>query len=314
MRYLLFRPGYLSHEYLRGRRADYLHPIRMYVFTSAVFFLIFFSFKNNEEIMGVNEIKPSAGTQLKKLNKNRAVLLKNLADSSIPSVAKNAYEKSIVAVDSDIAVITRDTTAKDKLKTLNNTGFTVFSGNGKDTNYRNVNAYDSIQKLLPTAKQDNFFERRFTRQSIHLKEKYHNNSKEIWSAILEKFKHLFPQMLFMSLPLFALVLRLLYIRRKNLLYVNHLVYSIHLYCATFIIILAGMGIEGIFSLVNTREPGWLSTIIVLTGFFFWYKSMRNFYEQRRAKTIFKYCLVLFMSAIIMVILFSVFFIFSAMSI
>lgn len=264
--------------------------------------------------MGVTETKPNAATQLKKLNKNRAGLIKNLADSSIPSLDKKAYEKSMVAVDSDIVLITRDTTAKDKLKTLNNTGFTVFSGNGKDTNYRNVDAYDSIQKLLPAAKKDNFFERRFTRQSIHLKEKYHNNSKEIWSAILEKFKHLFPQMLFMSLPLFAMVLRLLYIRRKNLFYVNHVVYSIHLYCATFIIILAGMGIEGIFSLVNTREPAWLSTIIVLTGFFFWYKSMRNYYEQRRAKTILKYCLVLFMSSLIMALLFTVFFIFSAMSI
>ena len=120
--------------------------------------------------MGVNETKPNAASQLKKLNKNRAGLIKNLADSSIPSLEKKAYEKSIVSVDSDIALITRETTAKDKLKTLNNTGFTVFSANGKDTSYRNVDAYDSIQKLLPAAEQDNFFQRRFTRQSIHLKE------------------------------------------------------------------------------------------------------------------------------------------------
>ena len=40
---LLFKPGFLSREYMLGRRKKYLHPVRMYVFTSAVFFLIFFS-------------------------------------------------------------------------------------------------------------------------------------------------------------------------------------------------------------------------------------------------------------------------------
>lgn len=37
---LLFKPGYLSQEHLRGRKADYLHPIRMYIFTSAFFIII----------------------------------------------------------------------------------------------------------------------------------------------------------------------------------------------------------------------------------------------------------------------------------
>ena len=39
---LLFKPGFLSAEYMKGRRMSYLNPVRMYVFTSAIFFLIFF--------------------------------------------------------------------------------------------------------------------------------------------------------------------------------------------------------------------------------------------------------------------------------
>ena len=46
---LLFKPGFLSVEYLKGKRASYLHPIRMYVFTSAIFFLIFFSFLDTKK-------------------------------------------------------------------------------------------------------------------------------------------------------------------------------------------------------------------------------------------------------------------------
>lgn len=40
LRLLLTRPGFLSYEYVRGRRAAYTSPIRMYVVVSLVFFLV----------------------------------------------------------------------------------------------------------------------------------------------------------------------------------------------------------------------------------------------------------------------------------
>src|SRR5258708_16144972 len=49
------KPGFLSAEYMAGRRATYLNPIRMYVFTSAIFFLIFFSLKRPSELVNMNE-------------------------------------------------------------------------------------------------------------------------------------------------------------------------------------------------------------------------------------------------------------------
>ena len=54
LKVLLFRPGLLTSEYVRGKRASYLHPIRLYVFISATFFIIFVSFitggsKENED-------------------------------------------------------------------------------------------------------------------------------------------------------------------------------------------------------------------------------------------------------------------------
>ena len=44
VKYLLTKPGFLCAEYIKGRRASYLNPVRMYIFTSAIFFLIYFSF------------------------------------------------------------------------------------------------------------------------------------------------------------------------------------------------------------------------------------------------------------------------------
>ena len=38
LKYLLFRPGYVPAQFIAGKRISYLDPIRMYLFTSAIFF------------------------------------------------------------------------------------------------------------------------------------------------------------------------------------------------------------------------------------------------------------------------------------
>lgn len=43
LRVLFTRPGFLTRAYLEGKRRQYLPPVQMYVFTSAVFFFIFYT-------------------------------------------------------------------------------------------------------------------------------------------------------------------------------------------------------------------------------------------------------------------------------
>jgi len=45
---LIFKPGFLTKEYNAGKRMRYLNPIRMYVFISAIFFLVMFSRKEED--------------------------------------------------------------------------------------------------------------------------------------------------------------------------------------------------------------------------------------------------------------------------
>lgn len=312
LRYLLFKPGFLSKEYLKGKRASYLHPIRMYVFTSAFFFLVFFSLHKEEEVVKINETDPTAAQVMKNLEKKKANLLESLNDS-MPSIARKPMLKAIQMVDSDMAAMRKDTTVKKRLKSEGG-NFTIFSMSSTDQRYRTEKEYDSLQLTLAPGKRDNFIERRFAHQSMHLREKYQNNGKAIWTAIFSKFQHLFPQMMFVSLPLFALMLQLLYSRRKSFFYVNHVVYTIHLYCATFIIILLGMFIDLLMDNLGMKESDWVSTVFGLFVIFYWYKSMRHFYEQRRGKTLLKYVLLGLLSIFLMMIIFTIFFIFSAMAI
>src|SRR6202012_940267 len=54
IKYLIFRPGYLTQQYNLGKRLSYLNPIRMYIFISAIFFLLMFS--GNEEKQGDKQV------------------------------------------------------------------------------------------------------------------------------------------------------------------------------------------------------------------------------------------------------------------
>ncbi len=311
LKYLLFRPGYLSQEYLIGRRTSYLHPIRMYVFTSAFFFLIFFSFyqKTPEP-----KTSTTASNMMEQLKKSKEILLKTSPFMPTPA-DKKELEQKIKDVDTDIALLEKDSTAVGKLKTISYK-FNVISFKGDDEkeNYKTLAQYDSLQKALPVNKRDGLFVSKAERQNLHLKEKYNNDGRLILKAISEKFFHTFPQMLFASLPLFALLLQLLYYRRKQFYYVNHVVYVIHLYCATFIIMLLSMWMGSLLGLLHINVANSLRVIGMLLNLFYWYKAMRNFYEQRRAKTIGKFLLLMLLSFFLFMILFVCFFMFSAMAI
>lgn len=53
----------------------------------------------------------------------------------------------------------------------------------------------------------------------------------------EKFEHQFPKIFFFMIPVVAFFLRLLFIRRKNTLFVNHAIFSLHIHSFIFSIAL-----------------------------------------------------------------------------
>jgi Protein of unknown function (DUF3667) len=312
LKYLLFRPGFLSHEYLRGRRADYLHPIRMYVFTSAFFFLIFFSFYQKEEAIEIKEKRDTVQEVMEDLQDEKARLEKKITNDTI-GIATDKLKERLRKVEADMVMLKRDSSLVDSVKSLARGGFTLVSLDNDKSHreLKTVMEYDSIQASLQESNRDGFLKRAIKRQDIHLNEKYKGDGSAILKAVTNKFIHFFPQMLFISLPLFGLLLLLLYVKHKQFFYVNHVIYSIHLYCALFIIILVGLWLNSILTAIIHSEHDWIGGSFTLAGFFYIYKSMRNFYGQRRAITILKYILLLLLSLFVMVLLFGIFFLFSA---
>ena len=313
LKYLLFKPAFLSKEYLKGRRTSYLHPIRMYVFTSFVFFLIFFNFYQKEDALHANDEKKAPLSEVIKQINDQKKTLENTALNLDSAALKKESEKTKIKVEKlnkEIAALIKDSTKKDSI-VFANRNFTIFGENWGDIQKSNsIKQYDSIQNAIPPAKRDGLFKQRIKHQVIHLKEKFKSDTTAMGQAIGERFLHMFPQMLFVSLPFFAMILQLLYVRRKQLYYVNHVVFTIHLYCGTFILILASLLLGSIFEAMHINLPTY-AVIAYLIILFYWYKSFRNFYSQSRGKTILKFMVLFFLTMILMSFLFVLFFVFSA---
>ncbi len=295
---LVFRPGFLSKEYMLGRRASYLHPVRMYVFTSAIFFLLFFSFFSPEEPVGKDLNKP--------LNaKERAEYI-----STLQNRIKNDR--------TNVKLLTALAMAKDTSKPITGKDILVKEGKAlsfsfENTNYKSVEEYDSLQKALPVKQKDGWFKRRLIKKEIEINEKYNDNPAELSEKLTESILHRLPYMLFVSLPLFALILKLVYVRRKQFYYADHGVFTIHLYVFTFLFLLLVFGVNTLEKLTRISDIDWLMVILFIALFFYLYKAMRNFYGQRRGKTFIKFIMVALLSLVMVLILFVLFMFFSAIT-
>lgn len=290
---LLLKPGYLSKEYIKGKRVSYLHPIRMYVFTSFIFFLILFSVNKKEG----DKIKED-----KKEGKYSTADLQKIKDSlqKIIPLIKDSSEKEK----------TGEKLEKIQDKINDSSGTLAFNIKDNDTSassnpekYSTVQQYDSLQNNLPASQKDGFLLKGINHRIISLNSKYHNNLREPLKELSETFKHKIPQLLFISLPFFALILQILFHKQKGLYYADHGIFSIHLYIAYFIFILL---IVLLTLLPDSTFLNWLIFGIFLLILFYSYKALKNFYGESRPKTILKLGILYLLDFIVMIFLFIVF--------
>jgi Protein of unknown function (DUF3667) len=285
-----------------GRRTSYLHPVRMYVFTSAIFFLLFFTFFKPKDAIDINN------------NTDKPLNAKQRGDYMISlqnRLKKDSSNKLLLKTIALVKDTARLFTAKDTVETEIKKELSIEFG---DKGFKSFEEYDSTQKTLPPSKRDGWLLRRFVKMGINITSKYRENPKEAVAKLFEGFFHRLPYMLFVSLPLFAFILKLVYIRRKQFYFADHGVFTIHLYIFSFITLLVAFGLGKLKELT-----GWGFINVIVPFLFIWlvsylYIAMHNFYKQRWGKTFLKFLLVVFSSLIMMLILFIFFLLFSAATI
>ena len=295
---LVFRPGFLSKEFIKGRRARYLHPVRMYMFTSAVFFLLFFSFFKPKTSINTNLNTPMSRVE-------RVKMINDIQESLKGAPANANFQKELELL--------KDTTRPVTMMELNpfsdSTNFITLG----HQSYRNKEEYDSIQNNLQPPQRDGWFKRRLIKKAFEINDKYRENPNGLMNEFGESILHRLPYMLFVTLPLFALILKLLYIRRKQFYYADHGAFTIHFYIFSFLLLLLIFSLSALRDATHWNFINVINLLFYLAWFFYLYKAMRNFYQQKRFKTFMKFILVTFCSFIMMLIVFVFFIFFSAVT-
>lgn len=262
LKFLVFKPGFLSTEYIAGKRKKYLDPVRMYIFVSTVF-LIFL---------------------LKALGAPEQVNLKQHPD----------YKQFVDSV--------RITHKEDKFNVwseqfIHEKGeepLSAFVFNLPDKMRHGQAYYDSIIKIHPDTVKYNWFEKYMLRRSVTTYEFYDNDPYNFMPKIVDGFRHSVSKIVFISLPIFATLLFFIYLRRrKNYYYVAHAIFSLHYYVVMFLIISASIGLDLLF---EKWKHGDYATASVLFGglLIYLYIAMLRFYKQGWFKTLLK---TLFLSII-----------------
>lgn len=285
LKYVILRPGFLSREYKAGRRASYLNPVRMYVFTSAIFFLIFFSVT---EVGGVKMIKRTYNGK---------------SEKEILAMKPAEFDSFTLDINDGKRPLTREE-FKNFTDSAGKKGGLHFAG----SNFKDIHEYDSLVKT--GEESGGWLSRKMALKELEMREKYNNDQDKILSAFTSNLVHSFPQILFISLPLFALALKLLYYRRKEYYYVSHAIFGIHFYVFIFIMMFVMLLFNKLYNFSDWSIFLYLIGLCGLLIYFYLYKAMRNFYQQRRAKTILKYLLLNIATIFIIALLFVVFIFFS----
>jgi hypothetical protein len=178
-----------------------------------------------------------------------------------------------------------------------------------DHRYASIREYDSIQKILPGQEKDSWIERRVRHREIELNARYKGDQMAMMDDLMQRFIHSFPYLLFVSLPLYAFYLRLLYYHHKQFLYVTHGIFLIYLYIFTFIDLLVYFGLNEIHESMNWGWMGWIEAAVLLYGVGYAYKAMRKFYGQSTGKTLLKFFILNTLAFWSIIFLFMVFFLF-----
>jgi Protein of unknown function (DUF3667) len=236
---LILRPGFLTREYVAGRRTSYLNPIRMYIFISAMFFIALFA--GSEEKPGLQD------GDIVTVN----IYKQQLADS-LRSVKTDSLHK---AFNGALAGTLDTSKTKDKNESLGlkygSTG--VVQIDITENKYNTVREYDSVQLTLPDTAKVKGIMHWILRNNVKQKEKHAGRSK---LHLEVDVRHDIPKLMFILLPLFALYVGWFYDRKKYY-YVNHAIFSVHFHSFVFLFFLFML-------LLNAIIPGeWIGLILTV---------------------------------------------------
>ncbi len=256
-----------ANQFLAGRRVRYVHPLRLYLLVSILFFFVInywakslhvdpskLSAEDRAEIAADPDIPPGVKAQIERAIDPKGLTQPEAQTSPSP---KAAVPPQPTATASPPPSATSPTPAGD---------FGPLVQFDKPPS-------DPIEKWLEQRAKEKMGE--------------HGSKMALFIATL--FSNL-PYMMLCCIPLFAFVLKVLYVR-KRIFYIDHLVYALHIhsfaYLAIMLIVLITIGLNR--SIPGTFA-GWIIAALWITFAVQVFLSIRRVYRQGWFFTVFKFFL------------------------
>jgi len=287
---LIVKPWQLTNEFLAGKRVRYLHPLRLYLLASILFF-----FAINYSARGIRlqpgKIAEEHRAQVADaINKSRDEIEKELDKEKLSPVDRKKAEDALNSLSKPSPSATATATAipspaaepglspaeqgKRTYGAVNERPFLVFDEDTKSST--------PFEKWL----------------EARAKEKMGEHGTKMGLFITTLFSNL-PYMMFACIPLFALVLKTLYIRRR-IFYIDHLVYALHIhtffYTAIMLIVLATVGLNRI---MPASLAGWIVALLWILFAVQIFLSIRYVYRQGWFRSTLKFFVGGFIYAIVL---------------
>jgi len=265
---LMSRPWKLTIDFLSGKRVRHMHPLRLYLLISIVFFF------------AVNYWAKSIHADPSKLSaEDRAEVAAELDKEDIPPELKARIRGAIDA---------RSPTQPEGQSSSPSPATTItpqpsaspspLASPSPSGNFRPMVQFDKP----PSTKFERWLEQR-------AKEKMGEHGSKMALFIATLFQNL-PYMMLCCIPLFALVLKVLYLR-KRIFYIDHLIYALHIhsfaYLAIISIVLTTIGLN---RWIPGTLAGWIIAALWLSFATQIFLSIRRVYRQGWFFTIFKFFL------------------------
>ena len=205
MKALFFKPGFLTTEYFSLRIARYVPPFRLYLIASLLFFL----------------------------------LLSFMASGSRIDVERSMAE----ARDSIVAAVARDSLNPSPADTT--VRFNVGMGRGPSQGVRFGVSTDPTLENWAEKTEVNFGNETLNRAvKARLMELGELPPDQAFRRLIRGAIESTPKVMFLVLPIYALLLKLLYVRRKRL-YVEHFIFALHLHAFAFLLFFISLALRAV---------------------------------------------------------------------
>lgn len=272
--WLLFRrPGFLTKEFNAGKIASYVHPMRLFMCITLLFFIYFF-FVLNDKVDNVLENNVQTTTIIDELE----------ASPDKTELSDSFVKDTVVALTADISVL-------EKYPEI----FQILESGKTDGRHAGD---DTVKVRMPSVYLDDFEHKGVWHGTGLYGESDMDESnialfKDGVIGILSGYAPLYALLL---VPFMGFLLKLLY-RRKHRRYMEHLAYSLHwgsfFYIITAFLILAGELWQ------YAGVPAWSFLILTLL---YTAVSLHQVYGNGWIKTIFKTLILLFIYFFIILVI------------